>query len=1027
MVEGAAAKGVNISVAGVAQAQTDEAGSFSFTIPKLPFLLGLSGIGYQSIDTLITTVPKTTLLFRLVPSVAQLNEVHISTGYQQISAEKLTGSFDVVSNQRFNQQITTNVLDRLEGLASSLSIDRKTNKPSINIRGINTLSGQRGALIILDNFPYEGDMSNINPNDVENITILKDAAASSIWGARAANGVIVITTKRGQYGQNLKITYNANVTLQAKPNLNYLKPMSSADFIDLETFLFGKGYYTSLENPTSAAPLTPVVELLIAKRDGKISATEADAQLANLRQQNNINNYTDHFYKTGVNRQYALGLTSGGQNNWWSFALGYDDNNNNLSAGFSRLNARLKHHFRPVKNLEIELGAFFTNGINRSGQMEYSSIRATNGNLPTYINFTDANGNALPVINQYRNSYLQSFTGVNQLLDWNYYPAEEALLSPRKSSLQDVMANLNAKYQLGPIAVQLLYQYGRQNTFVDQIYGSNSYYTRNLINTVTQVSGTTVKRPIPLGDIYDYGASHYNRHHLRSQLDFKKTFVLQHEVNVFAGAEMRDEGSLSDSFRRYGFDKGLGNFIAVDFANTFPRFLGGSQTSILNNSGHAYGTDRYVSLYANAAYTYEKKYTLNASVRRDASNLFGLNTNDKWNPFWSLGASWNLSKERFLNWKEDNLRLRGTYGVSGNVNPDMAALTTILNDFPSIYTQHYTTNYKNYSNPELRWENTYMLNLGLDFTLLNNKLKGSVEYYKKRGTNLFGLEQMDPTAGIGTSITKNVASMKGNGLDINLQSQLTKGAFTWQGDINFSHNRDEITDYYLVTSSATLLLFGNNRITGQVGKPVYALYSYQWGGLDPQTGNPIGMVNGQPSTDYAYITASARKPEDVIYNGAVMPTYFGAIGNTLSYGSLSLSFRFSAKFGYFFRRNTISLTNVATSRLGHSDYAKRWQKPGDEQYTNVPSFVYPLSSARSTFYENSEVTAEKGDHLRLQYVNLAYAAFGNSKFKALKNLQIFTAGNNLGILWAANKHQLDPDYLSIPPTATWSFGIRGSL
>ena len=1022
-----ALKGASILVDGVAKAQSDEAGFFSLQVQKVPFRLSVRHMSYVPLDTMISSLPKAPLLLRMQLAIAQLEAVKVSTGYQQVSAEKLAGSYDVIGNERYQEQVGSNVLERLEGVASSLSVDRKTNKPSINVRGISTLNGERGALIVVDNFPYEGDIDNLNPNDIAHVTILKDAAASSIWGARAANGVIVITTKRGQYGQKVKVNYNANVSLLAKPDLNDVSRMSTSDFIDMEMFLFDKGQYASLESPSSTVPLTPVVELLIAKRDGKISAAEANAQIAMLRQQNNINNYTDHFYRVGVNRQYAIGLSGGEQKQWWSTSVGYDQNNSNLNATFDRLNLSLKNGFRPTKNLELVIGAYYTHSKRHSGQLEYSQIRATNGSLPPYVNFVDEQGSALAVMNQYRAAYLNSFTGIKQLLDWNYYPAEEALLSPNTVKLHDLMLNFNAKYQWRGFSAQVLYQYGRQTTVNEQFYEGNSYYTRNMINALTQVSGGTVKRPIPLGTIYDYANNQYSRHHLRGQLEYQNTFAQRHELNVFAGAELRDEFSLNDSFRRYGFDKLFGSSVSVDFASNYPRFLGGGSIPIANNTNQYYATDRYVSLYANAGYTYLNRYTLTASVRRDASNLFGLNVNDQWNPFWSVGASWHLSRESFFRWKFDDLRLRASYGVSGNVNPDMAAVTTLNNDGTSVYTQQLMTVFKNFRNPELRWENTYMFNVGADFALLNNRLTGSLEYYHKRGTDLFGLAEIDATAGIGNTMTKNVAAMKGSGIDLNLAWQHRKGVFNWQSDVNFSMNRDEITDYYLPVNQGNILLVGDNRITGQVGKPVYALYSYRWGGLDGQTGSPVGFVNGQPSSDYAYMTANARKPEEMVYEGRVMPTYFGAIGNTFIYKGLSLTVRLSTKFGYFFRRSTISYVNLVGNRRGHGDYALRWQKPGDERHTNVPSFVYPLSSARDAFYEYSEATAERGDHVRLQYINLGYAAFKQSRYTSLQNLQLFIAGNQLGMIWTANKHGLDPDYPNLPPKPIWSFGIKGTL
>lgn len=1017
-------KNQNVSV------QSSNNGQFQLRPSTWPVHLLVSHIGYKSIDTLLNTIDAKELVFLLSPIENLLDEVQINTGYQKLPIERATGSFGLVDQNKFNEQVGTDVLSRLEMLAGSLSVDRKSSKPGIAIRGLSTINGQRGALVILDNFPYEGDMNNINPNDVESITLLKDAAAASIWGARAGNGVIVITTKNGKFNKNLKIDFNSNISLLEKPDLNYLKPMLSADYIDVEQFLFDKDYYKTMELPSSSAPLTPVIELLIAKRDKKITEAYVTEQLELLRQSNSSDNYGSTFYRNGLNRQFATSMSGGSNIMWWLFSAGYDQNRDNLDAGYRRLNINIKNTWKLLKQLEMKADAYLTSSQTESGQPEYNALRAVNGALPPYTSFVNDIGNPIPVMYQYRDAYLAGINGSKQLLDWNYYPASNAQYMPSNNNLQDILANVNIKYNpLKGLNVNVFYQYGKQNRLNEQYYDKESYYTRDMVNSFSQVSGTTIKRPVPLGTIYDRNENTYKRQNIRGQVDYTQSWNNKHEITLLAGAEVRDEGIWGSNSRRYGFDEELLTSVAVDYANTYPRFLDGSSTFISNNDGMNSATNRYVSLYGNMAYTFKQRYTLSGSVRRDASNLFGLNVNDKWNPFWSAGASWNIDKEIFFDLDFINsLKLRGSYGVSGNVNPDMAAVTTIVYSSTSPFTQSPTANFKNYRNPELKWENIYMLNLGLDFNVLNNRISGSLEYFNKKGKGLFGLTALDATAGIGNSITKNVATMTGNGFDVNLQSFNLKGKLGWNTDLIFGTYKDKITDYYLVSNSASLLLTGYSNVAGVIGKPVYSLFSYQWAGLDPANGNPLGYENGNISSNYTYITASARTVNDLVYNGPIMPTFFAAIGNTVSYKNISLTFRISGKFGYYFRRNSINYTNLVATRDGHSDFVKRWQKSGDELLTNVPSFTYPISSSRDAFYTNSEATVEKGDHIRLQYINLNYQLDKqNHKKLPFKSLQVFAAANNLGIIWATNKQHLDPDYIALPPTKIISFGLKGTL
>lgn len=294
-------------------AVTQSDGTFIITLSGPADTLIVTHTGYNPKQVLVyaSDLP---LTITLQPVGAAMEDVVVSTGYQQIPKERATGSFAVIDNKTLNMQIGTNILDRLNGVASGILFPQKLNGPGILVRGLSTIQGPATPLIVLDNFPYEGDIANINPNDVENITILKDAAAASIWGARAGNGVIVITTKKGRFNQPLRVTLNANITSAAKPDLFAVPQISSSDFIDVEQFLFSKGYYNAEINSFYRTPLSPVVELLVKKSTGQLTAAEADAQINAYRNHDIRSDYYNYVYRSQLNQQYSVNLSAGSGN-----------------------------------------------------------------------------------------------------------------------------------------------------------------------------------------------------------------------------------------------------------------------------------------------------------------------------------------------------------------------------------------------------------------------------------------------------------------------------------------------------------------------------------------------------------------------------------------------------------------------------------------------------------------------------------------------------------------------------------------
>ena len=1008
-------------------------GHFSLERVRTGDTLTVSYTGYKPYAILITAANHTGLLIRLQPLQKELAEVIVNTGYQAIAKERVTGSFEVISKDRFNEQSGTTVLERLEAIGSGLYVERKSNAsaPRITIRGLSTIQGVREPLIILDNFPYEGSLDNLNPNDVESVTILKDAAAASIWGTRAGNGVIVITTKKGRFNQPLRVEINNNMSLAAKPDLDDVKYMDAGSFIEVEQFLYGKGFYNAQISSSSRPPLSPVVELLIKKANGSITAAQADAAFNLLRDKDIRNDYSRYMYRQTVNRQHSLSLKAGNANAAWSFAAGLDQNTGSLDEKYNRLTLKTDNSFKITKQLRLDAGMLYTQSNNTAGKTGIYDARASNGNLPVYTQLADADGYALPGLKNYRQAYLDT-AGAGKLLDWNYYPLTDWQYVHNDRRLQEMLITAGLNFKPTRYLTALVnYQYERQAAMNATLYEQNSYYARNLINSFSQLNRTTgvVTYKVPKGDILSNSSSLSETHNIRAQLAYSNQWK-RHELNAIAGWETRHVHSTDNSFTTYGYNSQILTYGNVDHLNAYPNFVTNSTSFISSGLGFNDRLNRYVSYFGNMAYTYRDRYSLSASARRDASNLFGVHTNDKWTPLWSAGVAWDMSKESFYRVKAiPFLRIKATYGVSGNADPSRSAVTTIRYVSTSPYTQLPTAMVQQFGNPGLRWENVYMLNLAVEFKTRNNRVQGSVEYYRKKATDLFGNTPVDYTAVGATGITQNVASMKGYGWDIALNSVNLKGAIGWTTHLNFSINKDRVTTYYKTSEQGSNFVGGGTSISAVAGRPVYAVYSYYWAGLDPQTGDPQGYFNGQVSKDYTSLTGTATQLKDLRYHGPAFPVVFGSLGNTVSYKGLSLTVRVSYKFGYYFRRNSLDYGALFSSRDGHPDYALRWQQAGNELHTHVPSMVYPAVARRDAFYRNSEVLVEKGDHIRLQYITLDYDLKKGIKKLPVLACNFYINANNLGILWRTNKHGIDPDYPNntILPVRNIVAGLRLGL
>lgn len=528
-------------------------GKFSFKISNADTLV-ITHIGYKPYKLWLDAKENQNLVFRLKRDEKELEEVNISTGYQIIPKERATGSFALIDRKLFNDQISTNIFERLPNVSSSVTRDTRTAKPGFSIRGLSTIDGPKSPLIVLDNFPYNGDLSNLNPHDVESITILKDAAASSIWGAKAGNGVIVITTKKGKFNQPLRTELILSTTIGKEPDLKQIKSISPTDLIDVETILFEKGVY-KINSPADARkPVSPVIELLRKHASGELDATTLKNRIDVMRNQDVRQQYSKYFYQPSVNQQYSLTLSSGMEKLSWKATAAYDVNRSELDAMFKRKYLSIQTMLNPLKNLDISGTLFLTQSSTKSGKPGYGQVTMSGGQIPVYTQFADVEGNSLPLAKDYSLEYTRN-AGNGKLLDWNYYPLEDWKQSSVNGNLSDITADFTARYKVVEgLTVSALYRYQRQQTDGTSLYGENSYFARNLINNFSFIdTDGAVYNRIPIGGILDLSKGIMESNQLRGQINFDRTWG-NHNLNLLAGGEVNEDTNQGNIYRTYGYD-----------------------------------------------------------------------------------------------------------------------------------------------------------------------------------------------------------------------------------------------------------------------------------------------------------------------------------------------------------------------------------------------------------------------------------------------------------------------------------------
>jgi len=1009
---------------------SSEGGIFKIDVAPGKYLFSFSNIGYLKLDTIITVLNKDVVHIVLKSSINQLDEVKVSTGYQVVDKRRASGSFYKVDQAQINQSVHPDILGRIENITSSLQVDRrKGSSTTYQIRGLGTLdANSRMPLIVLDNFPYEGNINNINPNDIESVTVLKDAAASAIWGAKAGNGVIVLTSKKGKEGGKVQIDLVSSLSMQGKPDLFSANQLNPSATVDLERMLFVKGYYDNRFSDPYFPLIPEVAYILNDQKTGVISTAAAEAKLDLLKLQDVRKDMLQYLYRPAVAQQYALSLAGNTGVIQYRLSGGADRSVSNLIGNSTeRYTFRTDNTIALTSKWKFMAGVMLTSSLDKNNSVGgYGGFQGSTGGLSTYSQLADVTGNALPVDWFYNKKFTDAAPNLG-LLDWKYRPLDELKISDQQTQLFDLLLNLGTSYQITKwLSVDFKYQYQRSNQQAPQFNSLESYYSRDLINMFTVLGTNSISYNLPKGGIYRRTDNDRNGYSARAQVNISHSWG-SHAIDAIVGAERRQTHLRTDNLMLYGYDPETLNSINVNNAIAYPTYAN------LNDNAYIPAANlpsdimnRFVSLYANAAYTYQKKYSVTGSIRRDASNLFGVRTNQKWVPLWSVGGIWKLDEEDFYqnDWVP-NLSLRVSYGFSGNVNNNASALTRITYGAAStspINVPYVTVNAP--PNPNLRWEQTEQFNLGIDFGLGKQSFTGSIDLYSKYAFDLLNTVYTESTSGF-SNITLNSAAIKARGVDVVLNSRNVAGIFNWQSSLLFSY-----VDYKVLTNRNSINTAGLTS-DGAIVFPVagynpYSVVSFKWAGLDPQNGNPRGYVNGQVSSNY---DAIALNPiETQVVHGSAVPPVFGNLRNTFNWKNLSLTLNIRYKLGYYFRRPAINYGSLYQNSSGLSEFENRWQKPGDELFTNVPSMVYPADGMRDLFYTQSEVTVEKGDHIRLEDLYLSYQ-WKPTYLKFLKQATFYLYTNQLNvILWRANKLGIDPDAIyQIRNRVNFAAGVKANF
>ena len=967
--------GVSIIIKGtVTGTETDFDGNYAIKANSGDVLV-FSFVGMTSQEKVVGTGNR----INVVLVADNVLEEVVVQAYRTVSKETSNISSTTISATTIETRPNASFAQTLQGQVAGLNITTSNGQPggnsTINLRGVSSLSGNTEPLFIIDGVPVDEDnFRSLNPNDIESLSVLKDAGATAIYGNRGANGVVLIKTRRGSYNSGLKITYTGTTAFATLQDHDY-DLMNAREQLQLEKD-YGNGFGASL----------------------------SDTELAIRAQQTNTD-WLDVFFGSGLAQTHTLNLTSGGENINSFTSLGYTDMEGILkrASNLKRFNFR-NNISGKSSNDKFNYNTSLT--INYSENNEPNAI-GTGGVNRNYVLGATA---AVPYISP--NSYVRG-EGANIPVVFANTPLfllDRLDTYTRREDEIKIVANINASYK---ITDNITFKTSFGGDFTDEqllrVEAPNSFNAQLFAQTGNNTPGFSDH------DVVRTIALNFN-----NSLTYKNTFGENHTVEASIFSEYFKAHLRSFGFRQNGYDPatfypGDGSaFINDNATNDF--FIDTGRANILNAGLFSY--------FGFLDYDYDTKYGISGTIRRDASYRFA--ESNRWGTFWSVAGRWNISNEAFMeNSIFNQLKLRASYGTTGNQRIVDAVGQQAYFSGPDLTRNLYNTSgqyggvngltYGQIGNNDLKWETIVQANIGLDFGLWSNRLRGSFDVYKRNTEDLFIQTPIAPSLNGGvTTISANIGELENRGVDVELHYDLvrttTDGGFNATLNLVGNYNKQEIID---------LGPGGDQPFTRRVGGVIGEIYAAPYAGVNPANGNLLFIdIDGNLTEDLV--------EEDQVATGKnIYPDYQGSFGLDIDYKNFFFTTQFNYTIGVdrfdFDHNGYMDPSNIGNFR--HSrDILRAWTQPGD--ITDVPS----LNATNTSDIGLSDRDLRDSDYLRLRYMQFGY----NMPKKALEKIgfsfiRVFVSGENL-ITWSKwrgyDAEALQNTQWDYPSPKTLSIGIE---
>ena len=981
---------------------TDADGNYTISVPRNAILV-FSSIGYLNQEAAVEG--RSVVNIMLAPDTESLEEL-VVVAYGTVNKKDFTGSAASLDSKKLEVRPVTNATNALEGITSGVQFTSASGQPgssgSIRIRGFGSINADSAPLYVVDGVPFDGSISNINSDDIESITVLKDAASSALYGARAANGVVLITTKKGR---SERLTFNVRVnhgfSVRGIPEYERL---DAYQYVPMEWEIMRNGFLTAGTYTTTAAANAAASEQLVGQLgnnpfnvpDGQLVTDGALNSSAKLLYPDDLD-WQKAVERLGHRQEYTVSAGGAGQKSDYYFSMGYlNDQGYSIRSYMERFNARMNVNVQPKKWLKA--------GLNMAGTMA-NGTSASTGSSTGYINPFYFGRNIGPIYSIYKHNPDGSFVYDDlgeKVFEWDLRGGSA---SPGRHIVAETLWNEDN------------YKRDILNTraYVDFIFFEGlklsinaGYDTRNYLNT--SFDNPHVGDGAPAGradnEHYRYDTMNFNQ-----LLTYNKTFG-GHTIDLLVGHE-----SYRNKYHYFrGFRQGLvaeGNTELVNFTTT----------NSLTGYRDIYTTEGYL---ARANYNFNHRYYLSASFRRDASSRFYKDA--RWGNFWSVGGSWRIDQEPFMAavpWVSA-AKLRASYGSVGNDG------TSSWYQWQSLYSINRNANTPGFlqsataGNKDIKWEKNMSFDVALEFGLFRDRITGQVEWFHRVSDNLLFSVPLPTSSGL-TSQWQNIGTMYNRGIEVQLGADIIRTKdFTWNVGVNFSHLKNEITK---LPTGQDQIISGTKKY--MVGHSMYDFWMYEWAGVDPETGDSMYYVGGYDEngnyTGKDRTTTNDYTKADKYYVGTSIPKFYGSLSNTFTLGNFSLSALLTFGVGGL-KYDTTYGSMMSYSGYGsslHVDMLKRWQKPGD--VTTVPRADMQRNSYQN---QGSSRWLTDASYLNIRNVSLSYS-FPRRWAEAidLSGIQLFGSVENLHLFCA--RKGMDPQYNfggtsynAYSPARTMSIGVN---